>query len=196
MLAARASCHHHPYDTRYPAHHAESPLCTSLNPHPCPGTTDEVLKAIALRQNSERLTPARMSLAGEAAIRRTLKDLLRKRDVSKPKPSRQRLPEHLPRETVTLLYGLRHPASPLHNVVSEKLAYVPAWFMVKRTVRPQQSCEVCDNVHSAELTATLIDMSTSDTSLVVQVVVLRCRTTCRCNDNKRYMRVRGSTLGD
>ncbi|HIA2574673.1 TPA: IS66 family transposase zinc-finger binding domain-containing protein [Escherichia coli] len=36
----------------------------------------------------------------------------------------------------------------IRDEVNEVLEYVPAHFVVKRTVRPQYGCPCCDTVHS------------------------------------------------
>ena len=74
---------------------------------------------------------------------------------SRQRPSRQPLPEHLPREvhvhmpdrdTCTACGG---GLSKLGEDVSEMLEYVPASFKVIRHVRPKLCCTKCDVIHEA-----------------------------------------------
>ena len=76
-----------------------------------------------------------------------------------PKPARaggrQRLPEHLPRETVSHPAPCTCPAcggtklSLLGEDVSEVLEYVPSYFKVVRHVRPRMSCRACETISQA-----------------------------------------------
>ncbi|MFZ4215691.1 IS66 family transposase, partial [Pantoea endophytica] len=119
------------------------------------------------------------SSADEAGIRRVLRDLLSGRDEPKAKPARQALPASLPRETVTLMPDAAccpdcgGDLRPLRDEVSEKLAYSPARFTVKRTVRPQLSCGACGTVQSAALPPSLIEKGAPDASLVAQVIIAK-----------------------
>ena len=100
-----------------------------------------------------------------------------------PKPTRaggrQRLPEHLPRETVS------HPApcacpscggtrlSVLGEDVSEVLEYVPAYFKVVRHVRPRLSCRACDTISQAPVPSLPIERGLPGPALLAHVLVAK-----------------------
>ena len=100
-----------------------------------------------------------------------------------PKPTRaggrQRLPEHLPRETVS------HPApcacpscggtrlSVLGEDVSEVLEYVPAYFKVVRHVRPRLSCRACETISQAPVPSLPIERGLPGPALLAHVLVAK-----------------------
>ena len=94
-------------------------------------------------------------------------------------PKRQPLPVSLPREAVRL--ELDSQACPdcgqalrfLREEVSERLEYIPAHFLVHRTVRPHYSCPGCETVHAGPLPAQLIEKGQPGPGLLAQVVMAK-----------------------
>ena len=100
-----------------------------------------------------------------------------------PKPARaggrQRLPEHLPRETVS------HPApctcpgcggtklSMLGEDVSEVLEYVPSYFKVVRHVRPRMSCRACETISQAPVPSLPIERGLPGPALLAHVLIAK-----------------------
>ena len=141
-------------------------------------------------RKSERLPASQKPLADEDAasdeadITRQLSDLLPPKEKTGKMPVRQLLPAHLPREETVLApetgsgdgypcpgcgAAMRH----IRDEVNEVLEYVPAHFVVKRTVRPQYGCPCCDTVHSAALPAAIIDKGQAGPGLLTQVVIAK-----------------------
>lgn len=137
-------------------------------------------------RKSERLPAGQKPLADEdaasdeAGITRQLSDLLPAKEKTGKKPARQPLPAHLPRrETVVMPETgstcpdcgseMRH----IRDEVNEMLEYVPAHFVVKRTVRPQYGCPCCGTVHSAVLSPAVIDKGQPGPGLLAQVVTAK-----------------------
>lgn len=94
------------------------------------------------------------------------------------KPTHQPLPSGLPREETVLepLAGTDcpecgHAMRHIRDEVNETLEYIPAHFVVKRTVRAQYGCPCCDTVHSAVLPPTIIDKGRPGPGLLAQVVI-------------------------
>ncbi|MGL5389109.1 MAG: IS66 family transposase [Serratia sp. (in: enterobacteria)] len=126
---------------------------------------------------------------------------------AKDSPKRQPLPADLPREDIRL--DLDTPVCPdcshalrfLRDEISERLEYVPAHFIVHRTVRPQYSCPCCDTVHAALLPAQLIEKGQPGAGLLAQVVIAKaCDHLPLYRQQKIYQRLGAdiprSTLGD
>ncbi|MBE0658611.1 MAG: IS66 family transposase [Bryobacteraceae bacterium] len=92
-------------------------------------------------------------------------------------PVRRALPEHLPRETRTILPG--HDACPdcggrlrhLGEDSSEMLEYVPASFKVIRVVRQKMSCSGCERIVQAPAPSRPIDHGLAGPGLLAHVVV-------------------------
>ncbi len=137
-------------------------------------------------RKSERLPVGQKVLADEDAatdeadISRQLADLLPPKDMLAKKPASQPLPAGLPREETVLAppagtdcpgcgSALRH----IRDEVNETLEYIPARFVVKRTVRPQYGCPCCDTVHSAALPAAIIDKGQPGPGLLAQVIIAK-----------------------
>lgn len=137
-------------------------------------------------RKSERLPASQKPLADEDAasdeadITRQLSDLLPVKEKTGKKPARHPLPAHLPRQETVLMpetgstcpdcgSEMRH----IRDEVNEVLEYVPAHFVVKRTVRPQYSCPCCDTVHSAVLPPAVIDKVQPGPGLLAQVVTAK-----------------------
>jgi transposase len=93
------------------------------------------------------------------------------------KPDRRPLPEHLPRETQTVLPKetncpdcggeLKH----LGEDVSEMLEYVPEHFKVIRRVRPKLACGRCDKIVQAEALSRPIARGMAGPRLLAHVLV-------------------------
>lgn len=114
-------------------------------------------------RSSERLGEAIAQLElqleemeGTAAPAETKADPASDAATSKRKPRREKLPDHLPRETV------RHEAPctcpgcgggmrPLGEDVTEVLEYVPGHFKVVQHIRPKLTCRTCGSIAQAEL---------------------------------------------
>lgn len=137
-------------------------------------------------RKSERLPASQKPLAAEDAaadeadITRQLTDLLPPKSPPAKKPARQPLPSGLPREETVLAppagtdcpdcgHAMRH----IRDEVNETLEYIPAHFVVKRTVRPQYGCPCCDTVHSAVLPPAIIDKGRPGPGLLAQVVIAK-----------------------
>ena len=100
-----------------------------------------------------------------------------------PKPARaggrQRLPEHLPRETVS------HPApyacpgcggtklSMLGEDVREVLEYVPSYFKVVRHLRPRMSCRACETISQAPVPSLPIERGLPGPALLAHVLIAK-----------------------
>ena len=93
------------------------------------------------------------------------------------KPARRPLPAELPRETETIAPEqeacpscggtLRH----LGEDVAETLEYVPAKFIVIRTVRPKLSCSCCSHIVQAQAPNRPIDRGMAGPGLLAHVLV-------------------------
>lgn len=72
-----------------------------------------------------------------------------------PSPRQRRLPEHLPREDVTVdveAHSCPQCSGTLHVIgesVSEMLDFVPARFRILRIRRPKNGCRACGIIHQA-----------------------------------------------
>lgn len=112
---------------------------------------------------AEDMIPASPSIAGAA----------------KAKPSRQPLPDHLPRHDVT------HQATCSCSVcggsdfiragetVSEVLDYVPASFRVVRHIQPRFTCKGCDTQVKAEMPSLPIERGKPGPGLVAHVLIAK-----------------------
>src|SRR6185369_9547737 len=93
------------------------------------------------------------------------------------KPARRPLPAELPRQTETI--APEHEACPscggtlrhLGEDVSETLEYVPAKFIVIRTVRPKLSCGCCSQIVQAPAPNRPIDRGLAGPGLLAHVLV-------------------------
>jgi transposase len=99
--------------------------------------------------------------------------------IARPKPARQALPEHLPREVHT--YPPKEAACaecggrlrPLGEDVSEVLEYVPARFKVIRQVRPKLSCASCERIVQAPAPSRPIERGLAGPGLLAHVLVAK-----------------------
>ena len=152
-------------------------------------------------RKSERLPASQKPLADEDAasdeadITRQLSDLLPVKEKTGKKPARHPLPAHLPRQETVLMpetgstcpdcgSEMRH----IRDEVNEVPEYVPAHFVVKRTVRPQYSCSCCDTVHSAVLPPAVIDKGQPGPGLLAQVVTAKVPEPLPLQQQKIYAR--------
>jgi len=95
------------------------------------------------------------------------------------RPTRQALPEHLPREVKT--YEPKFDACPdcrgnlrkLGEDVSEVLEYVPARFQVIRHVRPKLSCSSCERIVQTPAPSRPIERGLAGPGLLAHVLVAK-----------------------
>jgi transposase len=93
------------------------------------------------------------------------------------KPARRPLPEHLPRETETVLPKETEcpecggELKPLGEDVSEMLEYVPEHFKVIRRVRPKLACGRCDKIVQAPAPSRPIARGMAGPGLLAHVLV-------------------------
>lgn len=92
---------------------------------------------------------------------------------------RRPLPSSLPRETIVIepepeqkvCDQCHHEKSKIGEEVTEKLAYIPASFYVKRYVRPKYGCTTCgDNIVIGELPPMVIDKGIPDESVLAHLI--------------------------
>lgn len=92
------------------------------------------------------------------------------------KPSRQPLPDHLPRETLVHQPEATCPdcggtMRPLSEDVTEVLEYMPARFKVVAHVRPKLSCRACERIVQAPLPSLPIERGKPGPGLLAHVLV-------------------------
>src|ERR1700759_2318942 len=98
---------------------------------------------------------------------------------SRQRPSRQPLPEHLPREVHVHMpdqdacTACGGGLSKLGEDVSEMLEYVPASFKVIRHVRPKLCCTKCDVIHEAPAPSRPIERGLAGRGLLAHVLVAK-----------------------
>jgi transposase len=99
--------------------------------------------------------------------------------VAKVKPSRQPLPDHLPRHDVVHQAACTCPVCGGSDfirdgeAVSEVLDYVPASFRVVRHVQPRFTCKGCDTRVRAEMPSLPIERGKPGPGLVAHVLVAK-----------------------
>ena len=92
---------------------------------------------------------------------------------------RQRLPEHLPRETVSHPTPYACPGcggtklSMLGEDVSEVLEYVPSYFKVVHHVRPRMSCRACETISQALVPSLPIERGLPGPALLAHVLIAK-----------------------
>ncbi|PHM45576.1 IS66 family transposase [Xenorhabdus miraniensis] len=129
------------------------------------------------------------------------------RDAPPRSPKRRPLPPALPRQETRL--ELPHQHCPdcgqtlrfLRDEVSERLDYVPARFLVHRTIRPHYSCPCCETVHAKSLPPQLIEKGQPGPGLLAQITLAKaCDHLPLYRPQKIYQRsgvdIPGSTLAD
>jgi len=93
------------------------------------------------------------------------------------KPARRPLPAELPRQTETIAPeqeacpGCGGPLRQLGEDVAETLEYIPARFIVIRTVRPKLSCSCCSQIVQAPAPNRPIDRGLAGPGLLAHVLV-------------------------
>ena len=93
------------------------------------------------------------------------------------KPTRNPLPDHLPRDTVEHLPNGGHCdccGEALHKIgedITEVLDYVPASFRVKHHVRPKMACRTCDTIKQAPAISLPIEKGKPGPGLLANVLV-------------------------
>ena len=98
---------------------------------------------------------------------------------AKAKPSRQPLPDHLPRHNVTYQANCACPVCGGSDFiragesVSEVLDYVPASFRVVRHIQPRFTCKGCDTQVKAEMPSLPIERGKPGPGLVAHVLVAK-----------------------
>jgi transposase len=104
--------------------------------------------------------------------------------VTRKRPARRPLPEHLPREVVTHLPA--HDCCPdcggalrqFGEDVSEQLERIPATFKVIRHVRPKFACKQCERVVEAPAPARPIERGLAGPNLLAHVLVSKYADHC------------------
>ena len=121
----------------------------------------EKLQRHQFGRKSERLDADQLALGLEdldadiAKVEAGLPAAKPDRSTEEPSPRHRRLPEHLPREDVTVDVGdhsCPQCSGALHVIgenVSEMLDFVPARFRVLRIRRPKYGCRACGTIHQA-----------------------------------------------
>ncbi|SEM41191.1 IS66 family transposase, partial [Xaviernesmea oryzae] len=100
-------------------------------------------------------------------------------DPAKAKPSRQPLPDHLPRHDVTHQATCACPVCGGSDFiragesVSEVLDYVPASFRIVRHVQPRFTCKGCDTQIKAEMPSLPIERGKPGPGLVAHVLIAK-----------------------
>ena len=136
-------------------------------------------------RQSERLDPDQLALALEdfdSDIARVEADLPRLAPGKEQKPGRASddrpsLPDHLPREDVTLdIDASLCPCcgGAIHKIgetVSEMLDYVPVRLQVLRICRPKYGCRACKNIHQAPAPERPITKGLASPGLLAHVLV-------------------------
>jgi transposase len=98
-------------------------------------------------------------------------------DTPKSAPSRQKLPEDLPREEIILAPQEHCPQcgesgySKIGEDVTETLEYVPARFKVLRHVRPKHSCRACETIRQSELPSMSITKGKAGAGLLAHIIL-------------------------
>jgi transposase len=96
---------------------------------------------------------------------------------SRAAPRRPTLPDHLPREDVTLNVesdecpGCGSRLHPIGETTSEMLDWVPAQFRVLRICRPKYGCRACGTIHQAPAPERPIAKGLATPGLIAQVLV-------------------------
>ncbi|MGL4859078.1 MAG: IS66 family transposase [Enterobacteriaceae bacterium] len=134
-------------------------------------------------RKSEVFNTLQLSLLNEdcqadvGAVETQLEKLLPEPAETKAKPRREALPVQLPREEVRC--DVADKACPdcgtelrfVRDEINERLDYLPARFIVRKTVRPQYSCPCCQTMHSAPLPPQVIEKGIAAPGLLTQIVI-------------------------
>src|SRR5438309_5282567 len=104
-------------------------------------------------------------------------ELTSRRTRSRKRPGRAKLPEHLPRETVTHEPACTCPGcggtvfSRVGQDERELLEYIPASFKVIQHIRPKLSCRACETIVQAPMPSLPIERGRPGPSLIAHVLV-------------------------
>jgi len=133
-------------------------------------------------RRSERLDDGQLALGLEdldadiAQVEARLPAPDTEKNKPEPSPRQRRLPEHLPREDVTLdveAGACPHCSGALHLIgesVSEILDFVPARFRVLRIRRPKYGCRACGSIHQAPAPERPITKGMASPGLLAHVI--------------------------
>ena len=130
-----------------------------------------------IEQLELRLEDLQQAQPAESAGENPLPSATSSIPISKTKPARRPLPEHLPR--TTQMHLPKHTACPdcggelrkLGEDVSEMLEFVPARFQVIRQVRPKLSCAHCERIVQAPAPSRPIARGLAGPGLLAHVLV-------------------------
>jgi transposase len=97
-------------------------------------------------------------------------------EVSKGRPKRKPLPDHLPRNETMLSAGEACAScggklKRLGEDVTEELEYIPGRFIVNRIVRPRMACSCCERIVQAALPSRPIERGRPGPGLLAHVLV-------------------------
>ena len=98
-------------------------------------------------------------------------------DDTSSQAKRKKLPDHLPRDEVTIPPAPECPScggEEFRNIsddVSERLQYVPSSFKVMRYIRPRCACKNCDEVVQAYAPSKAIDKGIAESGLLAHILV-------------------------
>ena len=133
-------------------------------------------------RKSERLDADQLALGLEgldadiAGVEARLPAAEPDRRAEEPSPRQRRLPEHLPREDVTVdveAHSCPQCNGALHVIgesVSEMLDFVPARFRVLRIRRPKYGCRACGTIHQAPAPERPITKGLASPGLLAHVI--------------------------
>lgn len=141
------------------------------------------LQRMQFGRRSERLDPDQLAL-GLEDLDADIGRIEESRPVivgatAEPRPHRKPLPDHLPRENVTI--DTDHDACPgcggaLHDIgesVSEMLDWIPAQLRVVRITRPKYACRTCGTVAQAAAPERPIAGGLATPALLAQVLIAK-----------------------
>jgi transposase len=100
-----------------------------------------------------------------------------KPETQKNKPKRKPLPEHLPRKEIVLNPDPICPTCgstefrTIGHDEAEILEYIPASFVVIKTIRPRVACKICDTIVQAEVPGSTIDKGKAGPGLLAHILV-------------------------
>lgn len=145
----------------------------------------EKLQRHQFGRKSERLDADQLALGLEdldadiASVEARLPAAKPDRSAEEPSPRQRRLPDHLPREDVTVDVGVHNCpqcSGALHIIgesVSEMLDFVPARFRVLRIRRPKYGCRVCGTIHQAPAPERPITKGLASPGLLAHVITAK-----------------------
>lgn len=145
------------------------------------GVSSESLDQLGLKLEDEETD---RSAIEARSYETTFEDFQDKDDpaTSKSKPVRRALPEHLPRQDISLMpdvpcagcgadMSIDSNAKTLGEDVLEELEYVPGRYVVNRIIRPRVSCKSCERIAQADMPSRPIPKSYASPSLLSHIIV-------------------------